>query len=100
MITRGFPGGAVVKNLLPTQETQGFGFDPWVGNIPWRRKWQHNPVLSPGKSLGQRSLGVKRQTRLSRQSNNNSKLSLASPSKLLLLPMYLCLFLEEKKPIL
>ena len=31
------------------------GFDPWVGNIPWRRKWQPTPVL-PGESHGQRSL--------------------------------------------
>ena len=21
------------------------GFDPWVGKIPWRRKWQSTPVL-------------------------------------------------------
>ena len=32
------------------------GFDPWVGKIPWRRKWQPTPVLLPGKSHGQRSL--------------------------------------------
>ena len=31
-------------------------FDPWVGEIPWRRKWQSTPVLLPGKSHGQRSL--------------------------------------------
>ena len=31
-------------------------FDPWVGKIPWRRKWQSTPVLLPGKSDGQRSL--------------------------------------------
>ena len=30
-------------------------FDPWVGKIPWRRKWQPVPVLLPGKSQGQRS---------------------------------------------
>ena len=29
------------------------GFDPWVGKIPWRRKWQPTPVLLPGKSHGQ-----------------------------------------------
>ena len=28
------------------------GFDPWVGKIPWRRKWQSTPVLLPGKSHG------------------------------------------------
>ena len=32
------------------------GFDPWVGEIPWRRKWQPIPVFLPGKSHGQRSL--------------------------------------------
>ena len=32
------------------------GFDPWVGNIPWRRKWQPTPVFLPGESQGQRSL--------------------------------------------
>ena len=31
-------------------------FDPWVGEIPWRRKWQPIPVFLPGKSNGQRSL--------------------------------------------
>ena len=32
------------------------GFDPWVGKIPWRRKWQPTPIFLPGKSHGQRSL--------------------------------------------
>ena len=31
-------------------------FDPWVGKIPWRRKWQPTPGLLPGQSHGQRSL--------------------------------------------
>ena len=31
-------------------------FDPWVGKILWRRKWQPTPVFLPGKSHGQRSL--------------------------------------------
>ena len=31
-------------------------FNPWVGKIPWRRKWQLIPVFLPGKSHGQRSL--------------------------------------------
>ena len=29
-------------------------FDPWVGKIPWRRKWQPSPVFLPVKSHGQR----------------------------------------------
>ena len=31
-------------------------FKPWVGKIPWRRKWQSTPVFLPGESHGQRSL--------------------------------------------
>ena len=31
-------------------------FDPWVGKIPWRRKWQSTPVFMPGKSHRGRSL--------------------------------------------
>ena len=31
-------------------------FDPWVGKISWRRKWQPTPVVLPGESHEQRSL--------------------------------------------
>ena len=31
-------------------------FSPWVGKIPWRRKWQPTPVFLPGKAHGQRNL--------------------------------------------
>ena len=31
-------------------------FDPQVGKIPWRRKWQPTPIVLPGKSHGQRNL--------------------------------------------
>ena len=31
-------------------------FDPWVGKIPWRRKWQPTPVFLPGEFHRQRSL--------------------------------------------
>ena len=41
---------------LPTQETREMWVDPWVGKIPWRRKWQPTPVFLPGESHGQRSL--------------------------------------------
>ena len=33
-----------------------FEFNPWVGKMPWRRKWQPTPVFLPGKFCGQRSL--------------------------------------------
>ena len=29
-------------------------FDPWVGKIPWRKKWQPTPVFLLGKLYGQR----------------------------------------------
>ena len=32
------------------------GFDPWVGKINCRRKWQPTPVFLPGRSHGQKSL--------------------------------------------
>ena len=32
------------------------GFDPWVGKLPWRRKWLPTPVFLPGEFHGQRSL--------------------------------------------
>ena len=31
------------------------GFDPWVGKIPWSRKWQPTVVFLPEKFHGQRS---------------------------------------------
>ena len=31
-------------------------FNPWVGKILWRRKWQLTPVFLPRESHGQRSL--------------------------------------------
>ena len=32
------------------------GYNPWVGKIPCRRKWQPTPAFLPGKFHGQRSL--------------------------------------------
>ena len=31
-------------------------FDPWVGKMPWSRKWQPTPLFLPGKFHKQRSL--------------------------------------------
>ena len=49
-----FPGGSDGKSVC--LQCKRLGFDPWVGNIPWRRKWQPTPVFLPGKFHGQRSL--------------------------------------------
>ena len=43
----------MLKHLSTMWET---GFNPWVGKILRRRKWQPTPVLLPGKSHGQRNL--------------------------------------------
>ena len=32
------------------------GFNPWVGKIPWGRKWLPTPIFLPGKLHRQRSL--------------------------------------------
>ena len=54
------------KNKLPCWLKQSriclqFGrplFDPWIGKIVWRRKWQPTSVYLPGESHGQRNLVV------------------------------------------
>ena len=48
----------MVKNPPVIEETQEtlHGFDPGVGKIPWRRKWQPTPIFLPGEFQGQRSL--------------------------------------------
>ena len=44
------------ESACPYRRPWRCGFDPWVGNIPWWRKWQPTPIFLPGKSHGQRSL--------------------------------------------
>ena len=39
-----------------TWQSRRHELDPWVGKIPWRRKWQPTPVFLPGKFHGQRNL--------------------------------------------
>ena len=57
------------------------GFDPWVGKILWRRKWQPIPVFLPGKSHGPRSLEGysswgRRESDMTEQLNNNKAMFL------------------------
>ena len=49
-------------------------FDPWVGKIPWRRKWQPTPVFLPGESHGWRSL-VSYSPRGLKESDTNEQLN-------------------------
>ena len=51
------PGGSRGKELAcQGRRLKRCGFNPWVGKIPWRRKWQPTPVFLPRESHGQRSL--------------------------------------------
>ena len=43
----------LVKNSPAMWETW---FDPWVGKIPWKRKWLPTPVFCPGEFDGLYSL--------------------------------------------
>ena len=43
----GFPCSPVGKRICLRHRRPGF--NPWVGKIPWRRKWQPTPVSLPGK---------------------------------------------------
>ena len=45
----------VAGNKVSACQCRRHSFHPWVGKIPWRRKWQPNPVTLPGKSHGQRT---------------------------------------------
>ena len=44
----------VSESACQRRRCKRHGFDPWVGKIPWRRKWQPTPVFLPGKCHGQR----------------------------------------------
>ena len=44
------------KSICLCRKHKRLRFNPWVGKIPWSRKWQPAPVFLPGKFHGQRSL--------------------------------------------
>ena len=52
-IQQGFPGGSDARVHLQCRRP---GFNPFIGKVSWRRKWQPTPVFLPGESHGQRSL--------------------------------------------
>ena len=53
---KGFPDGASGKEAAcQSRRHKRHGFDPWVGKIPWMRKWQPTSVSLSGESQGQRS---------------------------------------------
>ena len=49
-----WPGGSEIKNPPAMQRHR---FNPQVGKIPWRRKWQPTPVFLPGESYRQSLMG-------------------------------------------
>ena len=46
----------VVENLSANAGDASDRFDPWVGSIPWSKKWHPTTVFLPGKFHGQKSL--------------------------------------------
>ena len=46
----------LIKEDWASQVPQWCRLDPWVGRIPWDRKWQPTLVFLPGKFHGQSSL--------------------------------------------
>ena len=54
---QGFPGGPSCKESACQRRRHKRGrFNPLVGKIPWRRKWQPTPVFLLGESHGERGL--------------------------------------------
>ena len=52
-----FPGGDSGKESnCPCRRCKRCEFNPWVGKIPWSRKWQPTPVSLAEKFHEQRSL--------------------------------------------
>ena len=44
------------RTCLPMRRCKRLSFNPWVGKVPWRKKWQPTPGFLPGKPPRQRSL--------------------------------------------
>ena len=55
-MNRTFQVALVVKNLPANAEHIETQVDPWVGKIPWRRKWQLIPAWLPGEFHVEKSL--------------------------------------------
>ena len=52
----GFPGGSDgLRQVKNPPAMWRLRFNPWVGKMPWRRKWHPTPVFLPGESHGQRN---------------------------------------------
>ena len=72
-------GGSVVKNEPAKQETcRRLGIDPWVGKIPWKRKWQPTLVFLPGRSMERSLVGCSpwdhKETDMTKQLKNSNNI--------------------------
>ena len=59
LFRRTYPGmwaSLVVQQRRICLQYRSCRFDPWIGEIPWRRKCQSTTVFLPGKFQGQKSL--------------------------------------------
>ena len=43
------------ESICQCRRCKRYRFHPWVGNIPWNKKWYPTPVFLPRKSHGQRT---------------------------------------------
>ena len=58
-LSRGFLHGISGKEpFCQCRRCKRYGFDPWFGKIPWKRKWYPTAVFLPRKSQRKRSLAV------------------------------------------
>ena len=77
---RGFPDASGIKTL-PANEDRWF--DPWVGKISWRRRWQPTPGFLSGKchgqslSIGSQSIGLQSPQDLRTKEHNNNEKSIS-----------------------
>ena len=84
-----------VKNLPAMQAGLRPRFNPRVGKIPWRRKWQPTSVFSPGQFHGQRSL-VGYSLWGCKESDTTEKPAPFPPLLLFILPVFLRKVLWEE----
>ena len=75
----GLPSGVSGEEpICQCRRCKRHGFNPWVGKILWRRKWQPTALFLPGKSHRQKSLvgcsiwGLKCQAGLERTQHRGS----------------------------
>ena len=100
-----FPDGASDKEpACQCIRCKRYGFNPWVGKIPWRRKWQPTPVFLPGKEVSGKlhSMGSQR-VRYNRATEHTHALQgHCSPSRSSSVPslscFFFCLFCRKLDP--